>query len=99
MKNNHSSEKIRRTFLRAMLLLTMLCTGTSCNTDDTENGSRQLLEITKRDWVKLDKTLYRMELGNSCLIGNEFSDEDIAGATFVWIFSNLAVTSSSSQSD
>ena len=57
MKNNHSSEKIRRTFLRAMLLLTMLCTGTSCDTDDTENGSRQLLEITKRGWVKLDKTL------------------------------------------
>lgn len=93
MKNNHSSEKIRRTFLRAMLLLTMLCTGTSCNTDDTENGSRQLLEITKRGWVKLDKTLYRMEQGNSCPIVPEFSDQDIAQATFVWTSSNPAVAS------
>lgn len=93
MKNNHSSEKIRRTFLRAMLLLTMLCTGTSCDTDDTENGSRQLLEITKRGWVKLDKTLYRMEQGNSCPIVPEFSDQDIAQATFVWTSSNPAVAS------
>lgn len=93
MKNNHSSEKIRRTFLRAMLLLAMLCTGASCDTDDTENGSRQLLEITKRDWVKLDKTLYRMEQGNSCPIVPEFSDQDIAQATFVWTSSNPAVAS------
>ncbi len=64
MKNNHFSEKIRRTFLRAMLLLAMLCTGASCDTYDTENGSRQLLEITERDWVKTGQDLYRMEQGN-----------------------------------
>lgn len=73
------------------VLCTLCCFGSSCGDDAAGEVVVRLPDAPAPEWVRLDKTLHRMQAGTRTAFVPAFSSEEVAAQSFVWTSSDPSV--------